>query len=43
MAAIFLKSGVRHRIKQGHPWVYQSEIGNLEGSPADGDVVEIPR
>jgi 23S rRNA (cytosine1962-C5)-methyltransferase len=41
MSSIHLKPGVRHRIKAGHPWVFKTEIGRVEGTPADGDSVEI--
>ena len=38
---LHLNQGVRHRILDGHPWVFASEVGRLEGDPRDGGVVEI--
>jgi 23S rRNA (cytosine1962-C5)-methyltransferase len=38
---LHLNQGVRHRILDGHPWVFASEVGRLEGEPRDGGVVEI--
>ncbi|HHX29246.1 MAG TPA: class I SAM-dependent rRNA methyltransferase [Firmicutes bacterium] len=32
---------VKHRVFYGHPWVFASEIGSVEGSFSPGDVVEV--
>jgi 23S rRNA (cytosine1962-C5)-methyltransferase len=40
-ATIHLNQGTTHRILQGHPWVFRSEIGRVEGSPQDGGTVQI--
>jgi 23S rRNA (cytosine1962-C5)-methyltransferase len=40
-ARLHLNKGVRHRILTGHPWVFASEIGRLDGTPEDGGTVEI--
>jgi 23S rRNA (cytosine1962-C5)-methyltransferase len=38
---LHLNKGVRHRILDGHPWVFSSEIGSTEGTPEDGGTVEL--
>jgi len=38
---IVLKSDRKRRLEQGHPWVFSSEIMQVEGDPKPGDVVEI--
>jgi 23S rRNA (cytosine1962-C5)-methyltransferase len=38
---LHLNKGVRHRILEGHPWVFASEVGSLEGAPEDGGTVEL--
>jgi 23S rRNA (cytosine1962-C5)-methyltransferase len=40
-ARLILNKGVRHRILDGHPWVFASEIDRAEGSPEDGGTVEL--
>jgi 23S rRNA (cytosine1962-C5)-methyltransferase len=40
-ARLHLNKGVRHRILSGHPWVFASEVGRLEGAPEDGGTVEL--
>jgi 23S rRNA (cytosine1962-C5)-methyltransferase len=40
-ARLFLNKGVRHRILAGHPWVFATEVGRVEGKPEDGETVEI--
>lgn len=32
---------VKHRVFYGHPWVFSSEIGSVDGSFSPGDVVEV--
>ncbi len=29
------------RVRGGHPWIFSNEIATLEGSPADGDIVDV--
>lgn len=41
MAKIFLKKNEERRIKHGHLWVFSNEIQNIEGTPINGDLVEI--
>ncbi|MDE1170066.1 MAG: class I SAM-dependent rRNA methyltransferase [Verrucomicrobium sp.] len=38
---VHLGAGSRHRIREGHPWVFRNEIGRVEGSPPDGGTVLI--
>ena len=32
---------MRHRILDGHPWVFASEVERIEGEAEDGGTVEI--
>jgi len=38
---IHLNNDSRHRIREGHPWIFRSEIGRTEGEPVDGGTVQI--
>ncbi|HSL92996.1 MAG TPA: class I SAM-dependent rRNA methyltransferase [Bacillota bacterium] len=38
---IYLKRERRPRIEQGHPWIYQSEIGRLAGDVVPGGMVRV--
>jgi 23S rRNA (cytosine1962-C5)-methyltransferase len=40
-ARLHLNTGVRHRILDGHPWVFASEVGRTEGPVQDGGTVEL--
>ncbi|PTY05301.1 rRNA large subunit methyltransferase I [Verrucomicrobia bacterium LW23] len=40
-AVLHLNRGVRHRILDGHPWVYATEVDCVEGVAEDGGTVEI--
>jgi 23S rRNA (cytosine1962-C5)-methyltransferase len=40
-ARLFLNKGVRHRILEGHPWVFASEVARVEGQAEDGGTVEL--
>src|SRR5437763_17206829 len=40
-ARVQLKPGKAMRFYTRHPWVYDTAVARLEGSPADGDVVEL--
>jgi 23S rRNA (cytosine1962-C5)-methyltransferase len=40
-ARLHLNRGVRHRILEGHPWVFASEVGKVEGTAEDGETVEL--
>jgi 23S rRNA (cytosine1962-C5)-methyltransferase len=38
-ARLLLNKGVRHRILDGHPWVFASEIERIEGEAQDGGTI----
>jgi 23S rRNA (cytosine1962-C5)-methyltransferase len=40
-ARLILNRGVRHRILDGHPWVFASEVDRVEGEVHDGGTVEL--
>ena len=40
-ASIRLRRGEGRSFKAGGPWIYDNEIGEVLGDPADGDVVAI--
>jgi hypothetical protein len=40
-ARLFLNQGIRHRIFDGHPWVFASEVARVEGKAVDGETVEL--
>jgi 23S rRNA (cytosine1962-C5)-methyltransferase len=40
-ARLHLNTGVRHRILDGHPWVFASEVARIEGPAEDGETVEL--
>lgn len=41
MARITLKAGRERPLLQRHPWVFSGAIGDVSGSPRDGEVVEV--
>jgi 23S rRNA (cytosine1962-C5)-methyltransferase len=41
MPVVVLKSGRNRRIEDGHPWVYRSEIGKIEGEYKNGRLVRV--
>ena len=38
---LHLNKGVRHRILDGHPWVFASEVGRIEGAIEDGETLDL--
>ena len=40
-ARLILNKGVRHRILDGHPWVFASEVDRIEGLAEEGGTVEV--
>lgn len=40
-AKIFLRKKVHARIAEGHPWIYNNEIGDEEGVYQPGDIVDV--
>ncbi|MCD6266950.1 MAG: class I SAM-dependent rRNA methyltransferase, partial [Thermotogaceae bacterium] len=43
MARVFLRERISNRIKKGHPWIYDNEVGKVEGEFEDGDIVGVFR
>jgi 23S rRNA (cytosine1962-C5)-methyltransferase len=41
MAKAFLVKGKEKRTEYGHPWIYRSDIQNVDGSYDPGDIVDI--
>ncbi len=39
--ALYLDEKTRHRIKDGHPWVFRSEVAKVDPEAADGGTVRI--
>jgi len=40
-ARLILNRGTRHRILDGHPWVFASEVERIDGEAIDGETVEL--
>lgn len=40
-ATVFLRKGGQHRIENGHPWVFQSELNHIDGKFEPGDIVDV--
>jgi 23S rRNA (cytosine1962-C5)-methyltransferase len=40
-ARIIIRKGAQHRVENGHPWVYQTEIGEIIGQFEPGDIVDV--
>jgi 23S rRNA (cytosine1962-C5)-methyltransferase len=41
MTKIILKKGRGESLKRFHPWVFSGAIAQVQGSPAEGDVVAV--
>lgn len=41
MAKISLIKGKDKRVEYGHPWIYRSDIGSVDGSFNSGDIVDV--
>lgn len=41
MTKVFIRKGAQHRIENGHPWVYQTELDYIEGEFEPGDIVDV--
>lgn len=40
-SSIFLKPNRQEAVLRRHPWVFSGAIGHIEGTPADGDLVQV--
>jgi len=40
-ARLVLRKNQDRRLRGGHPWVFSNEVEAVEGSPADGDIVDV--
>jgi len=41
MTKVILKSGIKKRIENNHPWVYKNEVDHIEGDYKPGDIVNV--
>lgn len=41
MAKVILARNRKKRLEGGHPWIYQSEVADIEGDFSPGDIVDI--
>ncbi len=41
MSEVIIKPGREKSVKNRHPWLFSGSIKNIEGSPANGDIVEV--
>jgi len=41
MAKVILQKKITPRIRQGHPWIFQNEIREVQGNPKAGDTVDV--
>jgi 23S rRNA (cytosine1962-C5)-methyltransferase len=40
-ARLVLRKNQDRRVRGGHPWVFSNELAEVQGAPADGDLVEV--
>jgi len=40
-AVVFLKPGKERSLRRRHPWVYDTAVGRIQGSPASGETVAV--
>jgi len=40
-AKVYLRKGAQHRVENGHPWVYQTELDYIDGDFEPGDIVDV--
>jgi 23S rRNA (cytosine1962-C5)-methyltransferase len=38
---LVLRKNQDRRVRGGHPWVFSNEVAEVQGAPADGDLVEV--
>jgi 23S rRNA (cytosine1962-C5)-methyltransferase len=41
MAKFFLRKKIGDRVVNGHPWIFENELGDSEGTAEAGDIVEV--
>jgi len=41
MAKVFLKKKISNRVINGHPWIYDNEIGKIDGKAKGGEIVQV--
>src|SRR5882724_6556238 len=41
MTKVFLNKKISRRIEGGHPWVFNNEVGAVEGDAADGGTADV--
>ncbi|MDR3561503.1 MAG: class I SAM-dependent rRNA methyltransferase [Negativicutes bacterium] len=41
VAKVLIRKGAHHRIENGHPWVYQTEVDYIDGDFTPGDIVDV--
>ena len=41
MIKVILKRKIASRIANGHPWIFNNEINNIEGAVTPGDIVDV--
>lgn len=40
-AKVFLRRGAQHRVENGHPWIFQTELDYIDGEFQPGDIVDV--
>ena len=41
MVKVFLKHGRDESLRRFHPWVFSGAVAQVQGSPAEGDIVGV--
>lgn len=41
MTKVFLKKKISRRVEDGHPWIFASEVNNIDGQVEGGDIVDV--
>lgn len=41
MTKVFLKRKISNRIANGHPWIFNNEVANIDGAVTPGDIVVV--
>ena len=40
-ARVILRRGAQHRVENGHPWIFQTELDYIDGDFQPGDIVDV--